>query len=54
MILENVLLPFFNVIYDNEKMINVACYLIVFYLAYIVVKFFCKGVIKWYKWFMIF
>ena len=55
MILNNILLPFFRGVLSgvNEDIILLCAYAIIWYLAYILIKFTCRGVIRWYKWFLI-
>jgi len=55
MILENILIPFFGGVLDgtSEHIIKFCSYALIWYLTYIIIKFVCRGVIRWYKWFLI-
>lgn len=57
MIMDEILFPFFSTIFQHvieydTNLISICVYGILFYLTYIIINFVCKGVIKWYSWFM--
>lgn len=53
MIGQYIIMPYFNFLIENTAVSNFFQMIVLFLITYVVVKFVCKGVVKWYKWFII-
>lgn len=53
MIEEHVIAPYFDFLIENTAISNFFKMILMYVMTYTIVKFICKGVVKWYKWFII-
>lgn len=53
MIQEHIIAPYFDFLVANTAVSNFFKMILIYFMIYTIVKFVCKGVIQWYKWFMI-